>query len=78
MPNCVRPIKISRPTFDKSFRKRFRLLDTLGRPKVSATRRATAEKKYSTSCKLQRHKIKNLYINVYFENKFFRQTEGQS
>ncbi|MFI3226348.1 MAG: hypothetical protein R3Y09_02950 [Clostridia bacterium] len=33
-------------------------MDTLGRPKVSATRRATAEKKGSTSCKLQRHKIK--------------------
>ncbi|MFI3228110.1 MAG: hypothetical protein R3Y09_12010 [Clostridia bacterium] len=34
------------------FAKRFRLLDTLGRPKVSAPRRATAEKKDSTSCKL--------------------------
>ncbi|MFI3226355.1 MAG: hypothetical protein R3Y09_02985 [Clostridia bacterium] len=33
------------------FAKRFRLLDTLGRPKVSATRRATAEKKDITSSK---------------------------
>ncbi|MFI3226365.1 MAG: hypothetical protein R3Y09_03035 [Clostridia bacterium] len=37
-------------------------MDTLGRPKVSATRRATAEKKDSRSGKWQRHKIKNLYI----------------
>ncbi|MFI3225993.1 MAG: hypothetical protein R3Y09_01175 [Clostridia bacterium] len=37
-------------------------MDTLGRPKVSATRRATAEKEGSTSEKLYRHKIKNLYI----------------
>ncbi|MFI3226344.1 MAG: hypothetical protein R3Y09_02930 [Clostridia bacterium] len=37
-------------------------MDTLGRPKVSATRRATAEKKDSTGSKSQRHKTKNLYI----------------
>ncbi|MFI3228221.1 MAG: hypothetical protein R3Y09_12570 [Clostridia bacterium] len=47
-------------------------MDTFVRTKVSATRRATAEKKDSTSCKLQRHKIKNLYIQkVYFEYEFF-------
>ncbi|MFI3227784.1 MAG: hypothetical protein R3Y09_10330 [Clostridia bacterium] len=49
-------------SFDKSFIKRFRLLDTLGRPKVSAKRRASAEKKDSTSVKSQWHKIKNSYI----------------
>ncbi|MFI3225987.1 MAG: hypothetical protein R3Y09_01145 [Clostridia bacterium] len=38
-------------------------MDTLGRPKVSATRRATAEKKGSTSCKSQWHKIKN-YVSL--------------
>ncbi|MFI3226043.1 MAG: hypothetical protein R3Y09_01425 [Clostridia bacterium] len=51
-------------------------MDTLGRPKVSATRRATAEKKDSTSVK----KITFLR-KVYFGNIFsvicFRQAEGR-
>ncbi|MFI3228045.1 MAG: hypothetical protein R3Y09_11680 [Clostridia bacterium] len=37
-------------------------MDTFVRTKVSATRRATDEKKDITSCKSQWHKIKNLYI----------------
>ncbi|MFI3226046.1 MAG: hypothetical protein R3Y09_01440 [Clostridia bacterium] len=37
-------------------------MDTLGRPKVSATRRATAEKKDSTSGKWKKRTIKKLHI----------------